>query len=184
MIFISHKLNEVKELCTDYAVLRNGSLAAKGKMDDVTVEELSAYIVGHELTEWPSHPEIAADDAREVLRADSLCREGVFRDVSFAVKKGEILGFAGLLGDGRSEVFRCIFGDETGFSGRLFLHGRPFKAKSTAAAVAAGIAYVPSNRKENAIVPDMSVLSNGTLATLRKYRKWISKTCSRMVRIR
>ena len=98
---------------------------------------------------------------------DGISRGREFRDVSFSVRAGEILGITGLLGDGRSEVFRSLFGDTPDYEGRVFLEGRPFHARNTWSAVRAGLAYVPSNRKENAIVPDLSVLFNGTLATLR-----------------
>ena len=167
IIFISHKLNEVKELCSRYAVLRNGAVVAEGEMADVTTEELSEWIVGHELAHW--QPARAGQLGSEVLRVDGISRGREFRDVSFSVRAGEILGITGLLGDGRSEVFRSLFGDTPDYEGRVFLEGQPFHARNTWSAVRAGLAYVPSNRKENAIVPDLSVLFNGTLATLRAY---------------
>lgn len=167
IIFISHKLNEVKDLCTDYVVLRNGYVVASGKMDEVTTEQLSEHIVGHELAQMSRTAAMHHED--EVLRVEHLSRERQFSDVSFSVKSGEILGVTGLLGDGRSELFRSIFGDTPDYEGQVYLDGQPFHAKSTSQAIRAGIVLVPSNRKENAIIPDLSVLFNGTLATLKRY---------------
>ena len=129
IIFISHKLNEVKELCSRYAVLRNGAVVAEGEMADVTTEELSEWIVGHELAHW--QPARAGQLGSEVLRVDGISRGREFRDVSFSVRAGEILGITGLLGDGRSEVFRSLFGDTPDYEGRVFLEGRPFHARNT-----------------------------------------------------
>ena len=169
IIFISHKLNEVKELCTDFAVLRNGALVATGAMADVTAADLSELIVGHALAIMTR--EKPHDYGRELLRVEGLSRQGEFHDVGFSVRAGEILGFTGLLGDGRSELFRTVFGENGPYGGRIWVDGCLYHAHGAAKAVAQGIGYVPSNRKENAVVPDLSVLSNGTLATLREFRR-------------
>lgn len=167
IIFISHKLNEVKELCTDYAVLRNGSVVAQGPMADVDIETLSEHIVGHELAH--QQKTTPAPYGRNILQAVDISNGHDFNHVSFTVRSGEILGVTGLLGDGRSELFRSVFGDTPDFTGELILEGKPFKARKTGQAIKHGIAYVPSNRKENAIVPDLSIKTNGTLATLKNY---------------
>lgn len=166
IIFISHKLNEVKELCTRYVVLRNGILVGDGDVAEITTEQLSEMIVGHELSIM--QPE-QVDCGNEMLRAEHLTLGRNFQDINFKVHAKEIVGFTGLLGDGRTELFRAIFGDLPDYSGQIYLNQQPFHAKSTAHAVESGIAYVPSNRKENAILPDMSVLANGTLATLKNF---------------
>ncbi|MBP5638693.1 MAG: sugar ABC transporter ATP-binding protein [Victivallales bacterium] len=169
IIFISHKLNEVKELCSDYAVLRNGSIVAQGAMSDVTPEILSEHIVGHELAQM--RKAVPRQHGAEVLRCEGLTLDSVFQDIDLTVHEGEILGVTGLLGDGRSELFRCIFGDIKGVQGNVFLDGKPYVPRSATSAVTKGIAYVPSNRKENAIVPDLSILDNSTLATLKRYKR-------------
>lgn len=172
IIFISHKLNEVKELCHVYAVLRNGTVVAQGNMSEVTTDELSELIVGHELAHMQAGT--ASSTGEEVLRLEHLSRGQQFSDISLTVHAGEIVGVTGLLGDGRSEVFRSVFGDTPDYTGEVYLQGKPFHARHTSEAVKRGIAYVPSNRKENAIVPDLSVLDNGVLATLRRYcRAWL-----------
>ncbi len=170
IIFISHKLNEVTALCTDMVVLRNGAVVASGPMAGTDAEALSEAIVGHELSQMRRSTPGAYGDV--VLACEGLSLPGVFSDVSFQVRSGEILGITGLLGDGRSEVFRCLFGDIRGYKGRVTLCGKPYRGKTPKSAVSHGMAYVPSNRKENAIVPDLSVLNNGTLATLRQYCRW------------
>ena len=137
-------------------------------MADVTAEQLSEYIVGHELASMGKAAQ--RTHGAEVFRCEGLSLDGVFSDIDLTVHSGEILGVTGLLGDGRSELFRCVFGDIRGYRGNLFLEGKPYVAKSTTHAVRNGIAYVPSNRKENAIVSDLSILDNSTLATLKRYR--------------
>jgi len=171
IIFISHKLREVMELCTHYAVLRNGELVARGNIADVSLAELPKLIVGRELADMTA--EAAPERGCELLRLEQVSCEPYFRDVSLSAYAGEILGVTGLLGDGRSELFRCVFGDSLKYTGRMFLDGQPTKARNTRQSVRKGIAYVPSNRKENAILSDLSILTNGTLVTLDKYcRGW------------
>ena len=145
IIFISHKLNEVKTLCTHYVVLRNGWKVAEGDMKDVETQTLSELIVGRELAHMQKAEPKQHD--KEILRVENLSRGKDFQNVTFTAKAGEILGFTGLLGE-------------------------KYHAKSTTAALKKRIAYVPSNRKENAIIPDLSVKTNGTLATLKRYCKF------------
>ena len=167
VIFISHKLNEVKALCTDYVVLRNGCKVAEGKMDDADTETLSELIVGRKL-------ELKDRTGNEcqvkaLLQVRGLTRGRDFQNVSFDVNSGEILGVTGLLGAGNGELFRSIFGDAPDYTGQILLDGKEYHARNAGEAMKRGIAYVPSNRKENAIVPDLSVRHNATLATLDRY---------------
>lgn len=169
VIFISHKLNEVKTLCTDYVVLRNGSKVAEGGMAGVDTGTLAELIVGRKL-------EVRDNSGGEcqgetLLRVRGLTRGRDFQGVSFEVKEGEILGVTGLLGAGHGELFRCVCGDTPDYTGQIYLAGRQYHARNTAAAMKRGIAYVPSNRKENAVIPDLSVRNNATLATLDRYAR-------------
>ena len=102
---------------------------------------------------------------QEVLRAESLSQERHFSDVSFSVRAGEVLGFTGLLGDGRSELFQAVFGSGGKYQGQLYLEGRPVTVHGTRQAVALGIGYVPRNRKENGIIKDLDILENGSIVT-------------------
>ncbi|MBO4512648.1 MAG: sugar ABC transporter ATP-binding protein [Victivallales bacterium] len=169
VIFISHKLNEVKALCTDYVVLRNGNKVAEGIMAEVETETLAELIVGRKLElKGRAGGEC---QGKTLLQVRNLTRGRDFLDVSFDVKEGEILGVTGLLGAGHSELFRCIFGDITDYEGQILLDGREYHARNAGEAMKHGIAYVPSNRKENAIIPDLSVRDNATLATLGRYAR-------------
>ena len=138
------------------------NISLEGDMKDVETQTLSELIVGRELAHMQKAEPQQHD--KEILRVENLSRGKDFQNVSFTAKAGEILGFTGLLGDGRSELFRSIFGDTPDYTGDIFLNGEKYHAKSTTAALKNRIAYVPSNRKENAIIPDLSVKTNGKLA--------------------
>lgn len=169
MVFISHKLREVMDICTDYTVLRDGSMVASGKVSDTTTDELARHMVGHDVrTQVLS---VEKELGEPVLEAARLSLPGRFRDVSFTLHKGEVLGFTGLLGDGRSELFQTIFGCNPGYKGEILIEGKPVNMRTTAVAMGLGIGYVPRNRKENGIIKDMDILDNGTLVTLKSYVK-------------
>lgn len=163
MVFISHKLREVMEVCDRYTVLRDGSMVAAGKVADTSVDELAMHMVGHEVRTQSLRRE--RELGPEVLRAEELSQERRFEGVSFSVRAGEVLGFTGLLGDGRSELFQAIFGSGGRYRGQVYLEGAPVTVRGTRQAVALGIGYVPRNRKENGIIPDMDILENGSIVT-------------------
>src|SRR5690554_3568202 len=140
IIFISHKLNEVMEICERYMVLRDGMLVAEGQVSDVTTDDLARFMVGHEIVIQPKGSQ--QELGEEVLRVENLSHRSAFRNVSFSVRSGEILGFTGLLGDGRSELFQAIFGADEYVSGRIFLEGREVRIQSTEQALNLGISYL------------------------------------------
>ena len=164
VVFISHKLREVMEICDRYTVLRDGVMVADGWVKDTSIPEIARHMVGHEVKSERNERDIQL--GREVLRLENLTQEPHFRDVSLSVRAGEILGVTGLLGDGRSELFRTVFGAEGRYSGRITLEGKPVVMTSTKQALALGIGYLPRNRKENGIVKDMNILENGSIVTL------------------
>ena len=167
IIFISHKLNEVMEICDRYTVLRDGNMVAEGMVKDTNPKELAEHMVGHEiridaLTRDGNYGE-------EKLRLENLSDEKHFQDISLSVSAGEVLGVTGLLGDGRSELFQTVFGAMgRRYSGEIYLDGKPIRISNTHQALEAGIAYLPRNRKENAILKDMSILDNGSIVHLPK----------------
>ena len=170
IVFISHKLREVMALCDRYVVLRDGALVAGGLVKDTSIAEISRDMVGHDVrTETLKSTAVIGDEA---LRLENLTREPYYRGVSLTVRKGEVLGVTGLLGDGRSEVFRTVFGDIGRYEGRIYIEGKPVQIRSTPQARALGIAYMPRNRKENAIIKDMNILDNGTIVTLDRITRW------------
>lgn len=169
IIFISHKLREVLTICDTYTVLRNGVVSGDGLTADVDERALARMMVGHDVSE--GRADYDRPKGEVLLAAQNLTRRGEFEDISFSLRKGEVLGFTGLLGDGRSELFRCVFGLTRPESGQLMLDGKPIVMRSTTQALQMGIGYVPRNRKENGIVPDMTILENSTLVTLDRLRR-------------
>lgn len=163
IIFISHKLNEVMEICERYIVLRDGCLVAEGNVSDVTTDDLARFMVGYDVrTEQLSRKRKLG---KEILRLEGLTHEKAYKNISLSVRAGEILGVTGLLGDGRSELFQSVFGAESILDGKIFLEGKEIKIFSTTQALHIGIGYLPGNRKENGIIKDMNVLENASIVT-------------------
>ena len=164
VVFISHKLREVMEICDTYAVLRDGVLVSGGLVRDTSIPLISRDMVGHDVRTEPLEQNVGLGE--EVLRLEDLTLEPYYRHVSLQVRAGEVLGVTGLLGDGRSEVFRTVFGDMGKYQGQILIKGAPVRIRSTRHALKMGVAYMPRNRKENAIIKDMDILDNGTIVTL------------------
>ena len=174
IVFISHKLGEVLTICDSFTVLRDGAVARQGDVDgSVTERDLARWMVGHDVRTEKLQRRMNLGD--EVLRVEKLSRGREFQDVSFSLCAGEILGFTGLLGDGRSELFQSIFGVTPDFEGRMFVEGKAFHPRSTTQAFGAGLGYVPRNRKENGILKDLSILENGSIVTYGRFSRggWI-----------
>ena len=170
IIFISHKLNEVMEICDRYTVLRDGHMVAQGDVKDTDQRQLAAHMVGHEVRSDVLRREQNYGD--EILRLENLSDGKHFFDISLSVRSGEVLGVTGLLGDGRSELFQSVFGAMgKKYEGSVYLEGKPVRITNTHQALNAGIAYLPRNRKENAILKDMSILDNGSLVFLPRIKK-------------
>ena len=163
VVFISHKLKEVLAVCDTFTVLRDGEMVRQGDVEGVTENMLAGWMVGHDVRTEKLDRKV--NIGGEVLRVEKLSHERDFADISFNLRAGEILGFTGLLGDGRSELFQTVFGCYPSYEGEIFVHGKKRQMTSTTAAYRAGIGYVPRNRKENGIVKDMTILENGSLAT-------------------
>ncbi len=169
IVFISHKLKEVMEICTRYTVLRDGVVVAEGQTADTSVDELARHMVGHEVRTESLRTQ--RELGQEVLGASVLSREGSFQEISFSVRSGEVLGFTGLLGDGRSELFQTIFGCGGKYSGEIRVSGEAAQIHSTRKAMSLGIGYVPRNRKENGIIADMNILENGSIVIWPRNKK-------------
>ena len=163
IVFISHKLKEVMAICDTITVLRDGSVVFDGDIAGVTESDIAYHMVGHTVRTEQLKRNVHIGD--EVLAADKLSCEGLFSDISFSIRSGEIVGFTGLLGDGRSELFQTVFGCYPQYSGTIRVGGKAMRMNGTPAAYRAGIGYVPRNRKENGIIKDMSILENGSMVT-------------------
>ena len=161
IVFISHKLREVMEICDRYTVLRDGVMVAEGMVKDTSVSELARHMVGHEVR-TDTHSDGNAHGEERLALCD-LTLEPFFRHVSLTAHAGEVLGITGLLGDGRSELFRTVFGAQGEYQGAIRVQGKPVTLRSTGQAVRLGIGYVPRNRKENGIIADMNILENGSI---------------------
>lgn len=160
-IFISHKMNEIFEIADRYTVLRNGVMVGVGNIADTDPETVTKLMVGSSYSASDVYTERALGE--EILRVEDLSGKG-FHDVSFSVKRGEVVGMTGLKGAGVSETMQAIFGAEPAQSGKIFLEGKEISVGNIHKAMMHKIAMVASNRKENSVIPDMSLLENGYIA--------------------
>ena len=169
VLFITHRLEEVFAICQQVTVMRDGRQVLTRPLAGLTADDLVRAMVGRELAAW--HAEAHGSPGEPVLRVERLTREGVFVDVSFTVRAGEIVALAGLVGSGRSEVARAIFGIDRYDAGTVTLHGRSLRRGSPTGAMAAGMGFVPEDRRQQGLVMDMSVQQNMALASLRRLRR-------------
>jgi len=163
ILFVSHRLEEVFLLCDRATVLRDGRSVITAPTAELTTADLVRHMVGREVSLFPK---TAAELGDVLLEVRGLTRSERFNDVSFAVRAGEIVGFAGLVGAGRTEVARVLFGIDVAEAGEIRLAGRPVRIGSPSAAMAAGIAYVPEDRHQQGLVLDFSITDNVTLPIL------------------
>jgi rhamnose transport system ATP-binding protein len=163
VLFVSHRLDEVFELCDRATVLRDGKHVVTAATSDLSPADLVRHMVGRAVSLFPKVESPIGDVLIEV---DGLSRGEAFHDVSFSVRSGEILGFAGLVGAGRTEVARVLFGVDRADAGEIRLGGRVMSFASPSAALAAGIAYVPEDRHQDGLVLDFPIASNVTLPIL------------------
>ena len=171
--FITHRLEEVFEICQRATVMRDGAHVLTTMVDRVTAADLVRAMVGRRMPVRARgdrggvpDPAAASGTGRIVLAVRRLTREGVFTDISFELRAGEIVALAGLVGSGRSEVARAIFGVDRYDAGSVEMLGRPLRRGAPAAAMAAGIGYVPEDRRQQGLVMEMSVQQNVGLASL------------------
>jgi ABC-type sugar transport system ATPase subunit len=165
VVFVSHRLDEIRAVADRVTVLRNGRHIATEPAAEMPVSRMIQLMVGRPVDEVYLPPTTEPSD-EVVFRADGLTREGAFEDVSFEVRAGEVLGFAGLIGAGRTEVMRAIAGADPYDSGELELDGKPLKIRRPADAIRAGIAYLPEDRKEQGLVLQLSGRENMAMASL------------------
>ncbi len=166
IVFIGHRLEEVFAISDEITVLRDGGYVGTYPTAELDPERLIALMVGRPLDTLYDKP-VSAPGA-PLLRVEGLRREGVFADVSFEVCAGEIVGLAGLVGAGRTEVARAIFGIDRLDDGRVLLDGRPVRFASPRQAVRAGLAYVPEDRQSQGLVLPLPISQNVTLPLLRE----------------
>ena len=169
VLFISHRLEEVFELADTVTVLRDGGHVVTAPASELDTEALIRHMVGRDLGEL--FPKEEAEIGAPLLEVRGLTRQGVFHDVSLTVRRGQIVGLAGLVGAGRTEVARALFGIDPIDAGEVLLDGRPLSIKSPSDAVKAGMAFVPEDRQHQGLVLDMAIEPNTTLPILRRLTK-------------
>jgi ABC-type sugar transport system ATPase subunit len=175
-IYVSHRMPELFQLCDAVTVLRDGRHVATRPLVEVTEAELVRMMIGRHLEEYyPS--EMHGEPAQERLRVHELTVSGKFESVSFSVRAGEIVGLAGLVGAGRSEVAGAVFGLERSMAGTVFVNGKPTTIRSPRDAIDRGIGLVPEDRKRQGLVLSESGVHNVSLPVLRRLSRfrWIRR---------
>lgn len=166
IIYISHRLEELKEIADSVTILRDGVYIKTLNYRDTTLEELISLMVGREIDE--KFPRVEVVKGEKIFEVKNLSRKGKLKNISFNLYKGEVLGFAGLMGAGRTELMRAIFGADTKDSGEILLKGKKININSPYDAIKSGIVYVPEDRKHDGLALSMSVANNITLASVDK----------------
>lgn len=164
IIYISHRLKEIPAICDDITVLRDGKFISEAEVKDIDENYIIEKMVGRTLSE--QFPNVSVTPGAEVLKVENLCGKYV-KDASFTLKKGEILGIAGLMGAGRSELVKTIYGYYKKSSGKVFIEGQEVSIDSPESGVNHGIAYVSEDRKGDGLVLGLSVKENMTLSSLK-----------------
>jgi ABC-type sugar transport system ATPase subunit len=166
IIFISHKLEEIFEICEHITVMRDGKYVSDHPIGSIQKSQLVTEIAGREISEL--FPKEKTNIGEAVLRVSNLCSTGVFKDISFEVRSGEILGFYGLVGAGRTEIMRAIFGIDKFDTGEVYLKDEKLQIKSPEDAIRYGLAMVTEDRLRMGIISGLSILLNVSLAYLRE----------------
>jgi rhamnose transport system ATP-binding protein len=169
VLFISHRLEEVFACCQRVTIMRDGRFVRTAPVEELTINDIIRSMVGRDLDAL--FPKTATAPGEVVLQVDHLRSEGVFDDISFTVRRGEIVALAGLVGAGRTEVARAIFGIDRRTSGTVRLESAELPNGSPPAAMAAGVALVPEDRRQQGLVMDMSIDQNVALASLSRLKR-------------
>jgi ribose transport system ATP-binding protein len=170
ILYISHRLDEVFEIADRITVLKDGQLVGSVQPQQTDQSQLIRMMVGRSLGEiFPSRRPARDEVALEVK---GLSREGSFSDVSFSLRRGEVLGMSGLVGSGRTQVARCIFGAEPFDSGELFIDGKPIRPRSPREAVKEGIALLTEDRKRDGLVLICTIRDNASMASFERLSRW------------
>jgi rhamnose transport system ATP-binding protein len=171
IVFISHKFEEIFDICDYFTVLRDGQYIGEGKIKDSTPDKIIHMMIGRDLSTM--YPALPSFDPKSpvILKVRGLCQNGAFHDVSFDLHQGEILGFYGLVGAGRSEVMRTVFGIDRSDGGTMELFGKSYSPRGPEDAMKAGMALVPEDRQKQGLVLAMTISKNITLPAITKLSK-------------
>lgn len=180
LIYVSHRMEELFELCDHITVLRDGRHVSTEPIHSTTPHRVVTQMIGRELRpHTPAHLQKTLGD--EALRVEKLASPGKFRDISISVRAGEIVGVAGLVGAGRSEVVQAIFGLDPAAEGNVFVRGAPLRPRSIGAALEARLGLVPEDRKRQGLVLGLNCRENTSLAALPLLTRggWVDRTAER-----
>ena len=169
VIYISHRMEEIFEICESVTVMRDGMIIGTRDINNVTSDELVEMMVGREINS--AYPRRDVQIGEEVLRVENLCRKDRKQDVAFSLRRGEVLGIAGLVGAGRTEIMRAIFGVDYIRSMDVYVKGKKVKINNPSAAKKHGIAFLTEDRKVEGLTLDFTVKSNVVSANLPSIRK-------------
>jgi inositol transport system ATP-binding protein len=169
IIYISHKMEEIFKIADEITVLRDGQVVETRAVKDFDEKTVIELMVGRKIE--TQYPKKCVKNGEEMLRVQKLTREGYFRNIDFDLKAGEIIGFAGLMGAGRTEVMRAVFGLDTIEGGRIFVKGKETAIKNVRQAMDAGIAMLSEDRRRYGLIPMLSVSENVSLAALEQFIK-------------
>lgn len=162
IIYISHRLEEVYRLSDRLTVLRDGVRVATLEKEEIVPAEVVRLMIGKELSEETASNNLRVSEKPVRLKVENLTKKGVFKDVSFEIHEGEIVGFAGLVGAGRTEVMRCIYGADPCDGGTVIFEGKPHK-KKIADSIKKGFGFVPEDRRNQGFTPLLSIERNVAL---------------------
>ncbi len=171
MIYISHRMDEIGMITDRVTVMRDGENAGMGDTKDLTKDDIINMMVGRVIYEDPKQKSNVPEDAEVVLRVKNLNAGRMVKDVSFELRRGEILGFAGLMGAGRTETARALFGADKVETGTVEIHGKPVRISSPMDAVHYGIGYLSEDRKRFGLATGLSVTENSILASYDDFEK-------------
>jgi len=169
LIYISHRMEEIFEICDSVTILRDGNYIATKKIAETNVDEVVKMMIGRELTE--QFPKRKPQFGNTKLEVVNLGKDKLFQDISFQVKEGEILGISGLMGAGRTEIVKTIFGALKKDRGEIFIDSKPVKIHNPSQAMALGIAFISEDRKNEGLMVDKSIKENISLTNFEKIIK-------------
>ena len=168
-VFVSHKIDEIQEICNTITILRNGEVVSDGMMKDFKRQGISQAMTGLDVSETRIAPKLKKSNGK-VIEVKNLTTKPTFSNVSFSIAPGEILGMTGLLGSGRTELAEAIFGQYPVDSGEVIVDGKPIHLNSSSAALKAGIGYVPPDRLTQGLFLEQSILNNLVAVGIDQYQ--------------
>ena len=175
IVFISHKFQEIFEIADYFTVLRDGCYIGEGKVKEINIDDIVTMMVGRSLKNL--FPKTTVKQGESILKVENLTSTGIFNDINFELHKGEILGFFGLVGSGRSEIMRAIFGIDKFTSGKIYINNKKIQIKNAKFAMKKRIAFVPEDRQLQGAIIKMSISNNITLPIIDKisFKKILNK---------